>query len=66
VSSAQVIGCVSGLHHRCDRAAQINVVNSALVKVLLQDAEFKRWDKQQQGVTGKAAAKTTTQQGAKA
>ena len=42
------------------------VVNSALTKVLFRDAEFRRWEKQQQGTTGKAAAKTTTQQGAKA
>ena len=42
------------------------VVNSALTKVLFRDAEFKRWEKQQQGTTGKGAAKTTTQQGAKA
>lgn len=42
------------------------VVNSALTKVLFRDAEFKRWDKQQQGATGKGAAKSTTQQGAKA
>jgi hypothetical protein len=42
------------------------VINSALTKVLFRDAEFKRWEKQQQGTTRKGAAKTTTQQGAKA
>jgi hypothetical protein len=42
------------------------VVNSAPTKVLFRDAEFKRWEKQQQGTTGKGTAKTTTQQGAKA
>ena len=41
------------------------VVNSALTKVLFRDAEFRRWEKQQQGTTGKAAAKTTAQQAAK-
>jgi hypothetical protein len=42
------------------------VVNSALTKVLFRDAEFKRWEKQQQGTTGKGTAKTAPQQGAKA
>jgi hypothetical protein len=42
------------------------VVNSALTKVLFRDAEFKRWDKQQQGAMGKGAAKPATQQGTKA
>jgi hypothetical protein len=42
------------------------VVNSALTKVLFRDAEFKRWEKQQQGATGKGTAKPATQQGAKA
>jgi hypothetical protein len=39
------------------------VVNSALTKVLFRDAEFKRWNKQQQGAKGEGAAKSTTQQG---
>ena len=47
------------------QSTQDYVVNSSLTKVLFRDAEFKRWEKQQ-GTTGKAAAKTTTQQGAKA
>ena len=42
------------------------VVNSALTKVLFRDAEFKRWEKQQRGGTGKAGAKNASQQGAKA
>jgi hypothetical protein len=42
------------------------VVNSALTRVLFRDAQFKRWDKQQQGTTGKGAVKSTTQQGVKA
>ena len=42
------------------------VVNSALTRVLFRDAQFKRWDKQQQGATGNGAAKSTTHQGVKA
>jgi hypothetical protein len=42
------------------------VVNSALTKTLFRDAEFKRCQKQQRGTTGRAAAKTASQQGAKA
>jgi len=42
------------------------VVNSVLTKVLFREAELKRWEKQQQGTTGRGAAKITTQQGTKA